>query len=109
MVVAVVALMAVLLASSSVGYGMMGNGWGWGWWMVAMMVVPLVLLVVLVLLLVAAFAPRGGSYPPLSPGSFFTSSTALEILDARYSRNEISREEYLQKRADLAGKTPGER
>lgn len=113
MVVAVVALMAVLLASSSVGYGMMGNGWGWGggwgWWMVAMMVVPLVLVAVLVLLLVAAFAPRGGSYPPLSPGSFSTSSTALEILDARYSRNEISREEYLQKRADLAGKTPGER
>ena len=74
----------------------------------AMMVVPLVFLVVLVFLLVAAFAPRGGSYPPLSPGSFANSPTALEILNARYARNEISREEYLQKKADLTGNPHGE-
>jgi putative membrane protein len=103
-VVAAVALVAVLSVSSSVGYGMMGDGWGggtgWGWG-VAMMIVPLVLLVMLVLLLVAALAPRAGAYSPLPPTSLDASPTALSILNARYARNEISREEYVRVRTDL--------
>lgn len=106
--VAVVAVVAVLLASWSGGYGMMGSGWGWGRGM-AMLVVPLVFLVVVVLLLVTAFAPRGGSYPSLSPESLATAPAALEILNTRYARNEISREEYLQKKVDLTGALSGER
>jgi putative membrane protein len=51
----------------------------------------------------------GGSYSP--PGGWDTprsysspaSSSALEILEARYARGEIQRDEYLQKKQDLGG------
>ena len=77
---------------------MMGWGWGWG---VLMTVAPLALLV-LILLVALGVAPRTTApvyLPPVSPPS-----SATEILDARYARGEISREEYLRPRADLEGR-----
>ena len=32
-------------------------------------------------------------------------STGLDVLDGRYARGEISRDEYLEKRRDLLGKS----
>ncbi len=87
-----------------VGYGMMGPGWGWG---IVMMLVPLAVLVLLVLLIVEALTPRHGTlgyFTPAPPS--MPASSALEILNARYARGEISRDEYLRIRGDLDGRTP---
>lgn len=102
LVVGVVAFLAVVMRPYGGGYyGMMGGGWGWG---IAMMLVPLVVLVLLVLVFAGALSPRGVpvAYVPaisalMPPGS------ALEILDARYARGEISQDEYLRIKSDLTG------
>jgi|SRR3990170_1030644 len=96
LVVGLMALIAALASPWGTGYGMMGSGWG-----VLMMVVPVVVLVLILLVVSGAFAPRTATpayVPPVSPPS-----SATEILDARYARGEISREEYLRVRADLEG------
>ncbi len=98
LVVGLVALFAALASPWGTGYGMMGWGWGWG---VLMMVVPLVLLLLILLVAVGAFASRTAPayLAPVSPPS-----SAAEILNARYARGEILREEYLRARADLEGR-----
>ncbi len=99
LIVGLMALFAALAPPWGTGYGMMGWGWGWG---VLMMVVPLVLVVLILLVALGAFAPRTAArayLPPVSPPS-----SAMEILNARYARGEISREEYLRARTDLEGR-----
>lgn len=90
--VVAIGLMALLgaVAMTTYGgyYGMMGGSWGWG---LVMMAVPGVLLVII---LVAALGglqgtPSASTMPPLT------------ILDERYARGELSREEYLRARDDL--------
>lgn len=107
LVVGVVAVIAALVAPyggyAPYGYGMMG-GWGWG---IGMMLVPLVVLVVIVLILVGGSIPRGapvGYVAPVPP--YGATASALDFLNARYARGEISREEYLRVRADLEGRAP---
>src|SRR3972149_5722551 len=91
-IVLVVGLMALFAAFASpygTGYGMMGWGWGWG---VLMMVVPVVLLVLVLFVILAPIPPRAPMptyVPAVAPGS-----SALEILNARYARGELSRDEY---------------
>lgn len=80
----------------TMGPGFMGSAWG-GW---IGMGFGLVLLVVLVVILLGASgslrgAPAVPPFPPPPP------MDALTILDARYARGEISRDEYLRIRADL--------
>lgn len=70
------------------GYEHMGMGWG-GLWMILAWVVPIALIVLLVRYLVVD--KRNGK------------GTALEILEVRYARGEIDRDEYLKRRADLEG------
>jgi putative membrane protein len=67
---------------------------------------------VLVLLLVVAgfvwlivLLTRGRFASPAG-GRAATAPTALETLDQRYARGEVSREEYLQARSDLGGPAP---
>ncbi len=87
-----------------VGYGMMGPGWGWG---IAMMLVPLAVLVLIVLLIVEALTPRHGTLGVITPAPPpMPASSALEILNARYARGEISRDEYLRIPGDIDGRTP---
>lgn len=71
------------------GYGMGGGWFGMGlWW---------VLLVALVVVLgVWLFRSMGNS--PSAPRE-----SAPDILDKRYARGEIGRDEYEQKKRDLAG------
>src|SRR4051812_26671444 len=73
----------------------------------------LLTLLVIVVLLVVLFRHRPVPYayptgtPPPTPGAPSVTpsppprSEALAILEARYARGEIQRDEYLQKRADL--------
>lgn len=62
-----------------------GGGWMWLFWLV------------LIVLIVAWTQGRGRD--PERPSR--RSKSALEILDARYARGEIEREEYEQKHSDL--------
>ncbi len=81
--------------------------WGFGpfggifhlWWTAANSLFWLVL-VVLVVILVGRNGPRHAG------GPFWRSSTALDILEQRYARGEIGRDEYLQKKKDLLDRAP---
>jgi putative membrane protein len=79
-------------------WGVMG---GWGWFGPFHMIVWLLLLVLLVAAVVwlARSGVRAGTPPPSLPRR----SAGLEILEERYARGEIDRDEYLQKKKDLAG------
>lgn len=92
------------------GYGyypMMGYGHDWSSMGGMMIFGGLIWLVLLVLAVVAivwvvrstVHVPHAGLHPPQrSPG--------LDILEERYARGEIGREEYFEKKADLLGQEP---
>ena len=63
------------------------------------------LLIVLVLVLVFRHRPYA-VHAPAPVASPAARSEALAILEARYARGEIQREEYLQKKQDLGGPQP---
>lgn len=66
------------------------DGWGMGWFMLHG-IGSLILVAVLVVAVV--YLVRGGSVG--------RHSSALDVLEERYARGEIDRDEYLQKKADL--------
>src|SRR5512146_2040538 len=78
------------------GYGGWMHG-GWAWWGMGLgFLFWIVLAAALVLIIRAAVSPRadqgaGGAAP----------ETPLDVLQKRYARGDISREEYEQKRRDL--------
>lgn len=85
------------MASYGGYYGMMGSGaWGWG---LLMMAVPGVILILVL------WAALGGLGERTSPTTYVPYPPAegrpLEILDNRYARGELSREEYQRMRDDL--------
>ena len=102
--VAVVALMVAFAATApSGGYGwMMGGGMGWG---MVFMVIPGIILLLVLLAALGAFSERHvhAVYPPYTayPSPPVSTTTAVDMLDQRYARGELSREEYLKMRADL--------
>jgi putative membrane protein len=84
------------------GNGM--DGWGSAVWVVIMLAV-LALIVVGVVLLVRGTLGRHEAGQPaqaqgLTPPA---SGSALQVLEERYARGEIDREEFLQRKADLQG------
>jgi putative membrane protein len=65
----------------------------------------LLTLIVIVLILSLIFGRRHHYYyaaPPPPPTAGTSRSDALSILEGRYARGEIQREEYLQKKQDLS-------
>jgi putative membrane protein len=80
------------------GFGPFG-GFFHAWWALA----SSVFWIVVVILVIAAFS-RGGRHPA---GPFWRGSAALDILEQRYARGEIGRDEYLQKKQDLLNRGPG--
>ncbi|MCP5279722.1 MAG: SHOCT domain-containing protein [Thiobacillus sp.] len=72
------------------GFDHYGMGWGGGLGMILVWVVPLILL----FLVIRYFLGDKGEG---------RSRSALEILEERYARGEVDREEYLKRRADLGG------
>lgn len=73
------------------GFGHM-NGWGMG-----MGITGLVLLLAIVGLITWLVVSTTQRSQPTQK----TSRTALDVLDDRYARGEIDRNEYLERRADL--------
>lgn len=70
------------------------DGWGWGGAVFGWLMMVLIALAIgwLVWSVVTRVGERRRSRP-----------SARELLDDRYARGEIAREEYLQQRADLGG------
>lgn len=78
-------------------YGM-GWGMGWGWFgMMLFWLIPLVVVIVLAAAAVKYLSGGGRNGTALREDR----NRALEVLEERYARGEINREEYLQKRDDL--------
>ena len=81
------------------GYGMMGWGGGWGFGLLHMLfsIVVLVLFVGFIVSLFTHGAPWRNDFRTAGR------SAGLSVLEERYARGEIDRDEYLQKKRDLLG------
>lgn len=77
------------------GQGWAGMGAGMGIGMIAMAIFWILIIVLIAVLIgrLLGFGGRGGKQPQ---------KTALDILQERYAAGEIQREEYEQKKRDLA-------
>jgi putative membrane protein len=76
----------------------MMHDWGSGWmWLMPLFGIAWFALLVVAIVLVVRWMGRGNGARGAS------ASSARDILDERYARGEIDREEYLQRRNDIAG------
>jgi len=84
-------------------YGPFGtmDGWGGGWFGPFHFIIPLLfwILVIMAIVMLMRYAIGWGDHPHRlnrrSPG--------LDVLEERYARGEINRDEYLQKKRDIVG------
>jgi putative membrane protein len=81
------------------GPGWMG-GWGGGFEWIGMIV--WIVILVLVLAAVVWFV-RAMTHPGHAQSAGERRSRGLEVLEERYARGEIRREEYLEKKKDITG------
>jgi putative membrane protein len=79
----------------------MGDWSGWGWLWPLHLVIPLVLLALIVAAGLLLVRYLGGWTD--NAGWRERRPTALELLEERYARGEINREEYLEKKRDVTG------
>ena len=81
------------------GWGMMGpgmmGGFGWGWFMPIFMILFWGLVIWGIVALVRGLSGSRGS-------DSSKTDSALEVLKRRYARGEINKEEYEEKKKDLA-------
>ncbi len=84
---------------TGMGGNMMGGGFMWFW--AVFWVVVLALLVVGAIWLARTLTASGGGGRAGDPAA-----DARRELDLRYARGDLTREEYLQRRADLEGGQP---
>jgi len=83
------------------GWGMM-NGWGGYGWGFGLLhgAVSVAVIVAVVFLVIWALRSVTGAGPH---GPHMRRSAGLDVLEERYARGEIGRDEYLQKKKDIAG------
>ncbi|KAB2912473.1 MAG: SHOCT domain-containing protein [Hyphomicrobiaceae bacterium] len=75
-----------------------GMGWGWGgMWLGPLFAIALLALLVALIVALVRWVGGGSDDGPRR------ARTAREILDERYARGEIDREEYQRRRNDIAG------
>jgi putative membrane protein len=82
-------------------YHMWGGPWGWHAGMMfgpTMMLLVIVGIVAVVVLLVRSFGYGGHSYWQRPPGDFPYRRHALDILEERFAKGEINKEEFEEKR-----------
>lgn len=99
-IVAILVILPIVLGAFGLGYGygmmgpgMMGN-FGWGWFMPIFMIVFWGLIIWGIVALV-----RGAAW---GNGSSAQVDSALEVLKRRYARGEITKEEFEEKKRDIA-------
>lgn len=80
------------------GWGMM-SGYGWGYGPVHMIFWAVVLIAVIAAIVWLVRSMSGGP----AGGGTARRSAGLDLLEERYARGEINRDEYLQKKKDIAG------
>lgn len=87
------------------GYGpgpwMMYWGHGAGWW-----IFPLVMIVIMVIFCFLMFGRRGWRSPWCDTGERGNAESPLDILNKRYAKGEIGREEFEEKKQDLTSTAP---
>ncbi len=86
-------------------YGMMGD---WGWFGPFHFIIPLLFLALIVTAIVLAVRYAiGWDGHPMGPGMMGHGkerrSSGLDVLEERYARDEINRDEFLEKKKDLIG------
>ena len=81
------------------GPGMMG----WGWWMPFHGILSVLLLVLVIVGIVALVRPAFGAGAHGFHGHGRGRSPGLDVLEERYAKGEMQRDEYLQKKRDLGG------
>ncbi len=85
-------VMAIFYSDNDTGFGMMGgSGLGFG--------AGLMIIAVVILALIIVIALGGSENHTVVYG---TQSNAQEILDQRYARGEISQEEYVRMKGEIA-------
>ena len=102
----VVLLTTVTLLSSSIaasaqqdGTWRMHDGMGWGWggmWLWPLFMLAALALLVAIMVFLARWLGGDRAAGPEAP------RTARDLLDERYARGEIDRDEFLRRRPDLA-------
>ena len=82
------------------------NGSAWTWLWPFHLIIPLVLLAVIIaVIMLAVRYAMGWGGRPMGPSIGYGAerrSSALDVLEARYARGEINRDEYLEKKRDIA-------
>lgn len=79
-----------MMGYNGYGYGMMGYGWGW------IMMIGIFIIVVLGIIALFRFLQQSRPISSTDP-----SSRAIDILNEKYARGEISDEEYKRKKAEM--------
>ena len=80
-----------------------GHGWGMGDWGMGFGFIFWLVILAIIIWGVASFVRS----QTLSGNQRSRHSTGLELLEERYARGDISREEYLQKKRDIVGENTG--
>ena len=71
--------------------GFEGHGWGMGWWWI----IGLIIIVAIVWMVVKSMNTNRNSNPP-------SGKSALDILKERYTRGEINKEEFEEKKKSIS-------
>lgn len=79
-----------MMGYNGYGYGMMGYGWGW------IMMLAILALVVLGIIALVKYLQQSGTAARHDMGN-----KALDLLNERYARGEISEEEYKRKKESI--------
>jgi putative membrane protein len=97
----IVSTMVLAQAQPYGGPGMMMGGWGGGLGPFGpiLMVLSVAVIVVASIWFLRRFAPVGRHRMGCGHGG------GLDVLEQRYARGEINRDEYLQKKGDISAKT----
>jgi putative membrane protein len=82
-------------------FGIMDGSGDWGWFGPFHFIIPLMFwaIIITAIVFLARRAFRWSDQPSLAGRR----SPGLEVLEERYARGEVARDEYLQKKTDIAG------